>query len=156
ELAPGLPQTRMSRISVDIQEGRVAIVEDRRRRAGVLENARRDALELRADFLEQKRFEEASRLLMLSVGASVRLGEIEEAGDLAVSATDEELLAPTGAEVLAGAALRCGQPRKAAEMIEQAPGSTAKDRIRAYAKAQFGGSPQIEAAVAELESIAQR
>jgi hypothetical protein len=153
--SPGMAQTRSLRVSLAVYRGRCSITDDQPRSAPDLEEARRQALELRKEMIEQRRFEEASRLLMEAVDSSILVGEPEQARELVRLASLEELEAPRGAEVLAGAALRAGEPRRAAAMLDSGRETEELRRLRACAESQFGGSEQIERAVSTLEEIVE-
>lgn len=154
--APDMVQVRLCHLNVVVHDARIAVGRDRAYSAPELEVACEEARELRVDLLEQRRFEEAGRLLMLRIDCLLLLAESEAAGELVEEATENELKAPMGAEILAEAALRADHPEDALSFIAKArTDMAAAERIRQYATSLARHGDQSAEAAKALDRIAK-
>lgn len=153
ELDPDSIAVRISRVNLEVQRARLALVEDKPFLARQLLDASESALELRETLLEMGRWEESVRLLMMAADAPGLMRDQEGARNLLERARAEEIGAQDGASVLGDAALRAGAPELALRFIEGHDGAEDLRRIEASARAEIGGAGRKDA-IAELAAIA--
>lgn len=151
--APEMIQVKLARLNVNVHEGRIAIGNDRPVDGPRLEETADHARALRRELIEQRRFEESGRVLMLGIDALLISAQREKAGELLGEVAGEELGAMEGAEVLAEAAIRAGRPAEARRFLEAAPETPAARRLELNATALTGTSEEVEAARADLEAM---
>jgi hypothetical protein len=153
-LAPDGATTQAVAINLTVQRGRIMRVAGMPLDANGLAEAGDKALRLRDALLEQKRFEESGRLLMLAADSAALMDERTRAADLIREADPAELAAPEIREVLASAAAgRALDFRLGLELIEPAPDSPEKRLIEAECLEEVGTPDQREAALRTLEEI---
>jgi len=145
--------TRSMAVCVEVQRGRLAVMEARPLRTMSLADAAEEALKLRDEFLKDRRYGEAARMLMLAADANAVLWRHDRAGRLLRSATAEERAAEDSAEVLGFSALRAMRFRVALEVTEQAPSNEAVTLIRASAQREVGTPAEKERALAALDEL---
>jgi hypothetical protein len=154
EAAPESVAARSVAINLEVQRARLKVIDGRSQEASVLRRAHRSALTLRDKLLRQRRWEESGRILMLAADALALQGEVEDARDLLMQVTPDELAARDVADVLGNAALRTLGPREALRLTEDAPLTDGIRRIRATATLEAGAVPADRAkARAELDEL---
>ncbi len=148
--APEMLQVKLARLNVDVHEGRIAVGNDRPIDGPRLEESADRARTLRRELIEQRRFEESGRVLMLGIDALLMTSQRERAGELIAEVAEEELGAMEGAEVLSEAAIRAGRAAEARRFIAAAPETPVSRRLALYATALSGTSEEVEEARAGL------
>jgi hypothetical protein len=150
-----LIQIRMLEANLTIHTARIAISRNKPVDAARLLEAREQCLELRQQLLDQKRPEEAARLLMLAADATTIGGEAERAIGLLREASDEERFRGEGDEALAEAAIRARDPQLAVELLHPDKSeSDSRRRIRAHAAILRPGD--VESAINDLDDLVSR
>jgi len=144
--APEMLQVKLARLNVDVHEGRIAVGNDRPIDGPRLEESADRARILRRELIEQRRFEESGRVLMLGIDALLMTSQRERAGELIAEVAEEELGAMEGAEVLSEAAIRAGRAAEARRFIAAAPETPVSRRLALYATALSGTSEEVEEA----------
>lgn len=153
-ISDGSIGARAIEINTTVQIGRLSVVNDRPIDAAALESAREEALKLRDELLERKRFEEAGRSLMLAADASSLLGERARASRLLEQADPAELGANEIAEVLASAAAgRALDFRLARKLLTHAADTDEKRLLEAEILEDIGNAEERARALATLEEI---
>ena len=152
ELDPESMTVRAMDVNLRVQRARVALSEDRPFNLVEAEHARDDALALRDELIQMRRWEESGRMLMLAADVSAVQREPDAAQRILEQARPEEVVAPDGAEVLAEAALRAAAPELALRFVAGASGDAAR-RLRAAASLDLNGTDR-DVALAELEDVA--
>jgi hypothetical protein len=154
--APAMVQVRLCHLNVVVHDARIAVGRDRAYSAPELEAACREAGELRTELLQQGRFQESGRLLMLRMDSLLLLAESDSAGDLVGEVVEEELKVPMGAEILAEAAVRADRPEDALRFVTHATTDIpVAERIRHYATGLARHGSESAEAAAALEGMAQ-
>lgn len=153
-LAPESVATVVTEANLAVQQGRIDLYEGHPLNGPALASARTTVLAMREKLTGKGRHEEAARLLMLAVDATAVGGDRKGALELFERATEGDLNAPTGAEVLADAAARCGDDRLALKLVVGAPDTPGVERIRASAELFTGSSEVVLAAAERLDEIA--
>jgi hypothetical protein len=152
-LEPDSIPVRTMQVNLQVQKARVAVYEDRDFSIDEAQRAARTALELRDSLISMRRFEESGRLLMLAADVYAAMRDPRSAARVLSAATENEIHAPDGAEVLGDAALRAGDHELALRVTGAVPVTDGIRRIRATARVDVGGSERREG-LAELEAIA--
>jgi hypothetical protein len=152
ELDPDSVAVRAMDINLRVHRARVAFSEDGPFNLLEAEHARDDALALREELIEMRRWEESGRMLMLAADVFAVQREPERARGVLEQARPEEVGAAGGAEVLADAALRAAAPELALRFVADASDEALR-RIRATALLDLDGTDHDEA-LAELEDLA--
>lgn len=153
-ISDGSIAARAIEVNTTIQIGRLSVVADRPLDAAALSSAREDALKLRDELLERKRFEEAGRILMLAADASALLGERSRASRLLEQADPAELASEEVAEVLAAAAAgRALDFRLARRLLAYAAESVGKRLLEAEILEDIGNAEERARALETLEEI---
>ena len=149
-------QPQVLRINLAIQASRLAVVAGEPRRFREPSQARTKALRMREELLDQSRWVEASRLLMLAVDATTMSFEITLLDHTAAMAHDEELRHDGAA--LAAAFARASQYERAltAANAYEGPDDPDLERIRAVSLYQVGDGEERARARADLERLAER
>jgi hypothetical protein len=152
-LDPDSIAVRIARVNLEVQRGRLALLEDKPFLSAQLLDARDRALELRETLLEMGRWEESVRLLMMAADVAGLMRDRDAAASLLELARPEEIAAPDGASVLGDAAMRAGSPALALRFVEGHEGEEDLRRIEASARAEMPGAARVEA-IATLEEMA--
>jgi hypothetical protein len=139
-------------ICIRVQRARLAVHEDAELALAEVEEARAEALELRARLQSMARWGESGRFLMMATDLHMVVRDAAGAARLIADATTEELTAPDGAHVLGDAAIRAMAPDLAVQFVRGIAGDAAA-RIRATASLDRPG-PERQRALEELEGIA--
>jgi hypothetical protein len=150
---PTSPLPRSLAVCVEVQQGRLDVMNARPLRTVSLSAAASEALELRAQYLSERRFGESARMLMLAADANAMLWRHDRAGRLLREATPEERAAEESPEVLGHSALRAMRFRVALELIEHAPESDTVALIRASAQREVGTAAEKEQALLDLDRL---
>lgn len=157
QLKADAPQSALAiatEVNLAVQRGRLAVIAAQPLDAPELRDARIEALKLRDRLLRQRRFEESARLLMMAADASALMGERKHAAKLLRNADPAELVAETGAEVLAAcAAGRALDFRLGLVLISSAPEGPGKRLIEAECLEEVGSAAQRTDALKTLEEI---
>ena len=154
-IRPDLLQGRIVAQNVLIHRYRVALELGRRVDARALAEAKGECLSLRDELMGMHRWGESVRLLMLAADATALQWEMEEAGKLLLSATEEELNDKHGRVVLADAALRAQQYPTALKLMEGVPPENIA-AMRATAVLHVGTEDEKREAMGQLDSIIEK
>jgi len=147
---------KAGRLNLTIQEARLALIEQRPVDGTALRETRVGALALRDEMLARRRYEESAGLLMVAADALMLLGDRAAAIGTLAGRKEEEVVSHDGAQILAFAALRIGDPRSAIDIIDTVPLTHSLARLRAAAVMDSGRVAEIPAALATLdEAIAK-
>lgn len=152
-LEPGSVTVRTMQVNLRVQRARLALRDDRDFSLIEARQAAEEALELRQSLLSMRRFEESGRLLMLAADVHAVQRDPRSAAQVLAAATEDEIRAPDGAEVLGDAALRTGDHHLALRFTENVRPNDGVRRIRATAKVDVGGRDRIEG-LTVLEELA--
>ena len=153
ELAPTTLMVRMLHVNLAVQQARLDLRDHRPLQAADLGSAIAEAAAVRGQFLAQRRYGEAVRMLMLEADALLLLEDRAGAIKRLNEVTAEELAEPDGPEVLGESALRALDFRLALQLTEAAPASEAIERIRAAAYLWVGDATQKTVAVETLDRL---
>jgi hypothetical protein len=152
-LVPDSLAVKATAVNAAIHRGRIASNEHRAVDYPALLRAHDDALEIRKELMEARRYEESLRLLMLAVDALTVVREKRRARALVLTASGEELASEDGAEVLGDAALRARGWREALSLTEHAHKTEGVQRIRASAHVEMGGLHEQNRALLTLDGL---
>lgn len=151
-LDPGSLNARSVAVCLRVQRARVGVRDDDEFSLLDVRAAKAEALGLREELRSLGRHSESVRMLMLAADADAVERDPERAAATLSLATDDEINAPDGAEVLGDAALRALDPDLALKFTEGASGDFVR-RIRATAQLERRGDTRA-AALSELEALA--
>lgn len=141
-------------VNVVVQDGRLRRLAGEPLDSQALMQAHADALDLRRRLLDERRFSESARLLMLAADVLALLDDREGAARLLRAATDDERASPDGPVVLGDcAASRALDFHLALRFLEGAPDSPGVQRIRAECLEEVGTPEQRAAALETLEAL---
>jgi tetratricopeptide (TPR) repeat protein len=135
-----------------VQRGRLALSAGEHVDARALAAAKDECLGLREELIAMRRWGESVRVLMLAADATALQWELQEAGRLLLSATDEERDAKGGRIVLADAALRAQQSAAALELLEGVPRRDV-EVLRATAEFHLGDEAAKRRAMEALDRV---
>lgn len=140
-------------VSIVVQEGRIATYEGATLDRAALKRAETTCSLLRNRYLEQGRFEESTRMVMLGADAHSLLGNRSSAVRLIRSARQEERRSQEQIEVLAEAAHRTLDERLTLELVAQGERTPTLKLLHAICMEKVGTVSEREAALRELEEI---
>lgn len=153
-LLPGSILASSLSISLTVQVGRLSVLAHRTLEQAALLAAAEEAQKTRERLLEQRRYSEATRLVMLRADIYALLGNREQASRVLKEARPEELQSTEQKEVLASsAAERALDWHLADELLEGAEETPAVVRLRLEIIEEIGSPQEREAALAGLERI---
>jgi tetratricopeptide (TPR) repeat protein len=153
KLAPGSLTARSLGVCLEVQIGRMSVMNGTAIDTVSLTRAAEEGERLRAEFVNEQRFGEAARTLMLVADAYGLLWQREKAERLLLSASDQELAAEDSAEVLGSSALRMMHFRTALILTKDAAESDWVSLIRATAQREIGTPDEKAAALIELDRL---
>jgi hypothetical protein len=141
-------------ISITVQEGRLAVLEHRALDRGALQDAATKAGEVRKRLLSARRYEEATRLLMLRADISALLEDRSAASATLRTATPEERASQEQKEVLASAAAnRALDFKLALEFLDGASETPITLRLRLECLEETGTPPERQEALDGLDQM---
>jgi tetratricopeptide (TPR) repeat protein len=152
KVRPDMIQVRIVDANIRVHRGRLAMESGAHVNGPELESAKTECLRLRDELLAMRRFGESVRLLMLAGEATALQWELDEAGSLLLSATDEELKADLGRVILADAAQRAQQFGTVLRLLQGVPDSEVAV-IRATALLGVGTDAQKHQALETLDEV---
>lgn len=156
EIRTGLPGSLLVdglNVSISVQAGRLAVIGHRSLDRGALRDAAHLAASNREQLLEQARFSEATRMLMLRADAHALLGERDRSAEILRTALPEERERQDQKEVLALAAERALDARLVLEMLEGSDPTPTTQRARLAALAEVGTPPERKEALRGLDDL---
>jgi hypothetical protein len=140
-------------VSITVQAGRLAVIGHRSLDRSALRNAGELATGNRHRLLEQARFSEATRMLMLRGDAHALLGERNRAAKILRTALPEERERQEQKEVLAMAAERAMDARLVLEMLDGSEITPTTQRLRLAALAEVGTPRERAEALRGLDDL---
>lgn len=152
-LVPDSATVQMLRVNLAVQRGRLDLINNRQLRGEELRGAVAAAAHARRSLLDQRRYGESARLLMLGSDALLLQEDRRGAAQLLDAVTAEELAEPDVPEVLGDAAVRVLDFALAMRVTEDAARTEAIERIRAAAMLETGNAAQREAALETLDRL---
>lgn len=143
------------RVNLEIQQARLNVLHGAALDTPSLRHACRNVLEQRETLIEERRWSESSRLLMLAADALALLSERTEAAALLATATDDEIATEEGPIVLGECAMgRALDAKLALRIVAQADQTNPIiRRIRAEALTDVGTIAERREALKTLEDI---
>lgn len=141
-------------VSIAVQEGRLAVLEHRSLDRSALRKAAEQADRTRKRLLSQRRYNEATRLLMLRAEISALLEERNAASAILRSATPRERASQEQKEVLASAAAgRALDFKLALEFLDGTMDTPVTLRLRLECLEETGTPPERETALNGLDQM---
>lgn len=147
-----LLQARIVAANLVVHRNRVALAKGVQVDGRALADVRVECLALRDELKAMHRWGESVRLLMLAADATALQWELEEAGRLLLTATDEEKKVEAGRIVLADAALRAHQSAVALELLGPLPEGEVR-AMRATAELDIGDPDVKQRALKTLDEL---
>jgi hypothetical protein len=156
ELLPGSILASSLRVSLTVQIGRLSVMAHRTLESAALLGAAEEAQKARERLIEQARYSEATRLVMLRADVHALLNDRESASRILKGAQTEELQTTEQKEVLASsAAERALDWRLAQTILEDAEETAAVVRLRLEIIEAIGSPGEREGALAGLDRIVE-
>jgi hypothetical protein len=152
-ILPDSLMVRATAVNAAIHRGRIAFNEHQTVDYAALMQAHNDALKIREELKDARRYEESVRLLMLAADALTVVREPARARALIRSATNEELAVEDAREVLGDAALRAQGWSEALALTDNTNETDALERVRASAQLDSGSLYEQNRALATLDKI---
>jgi hypothetical protein len=152
-LLPDSTTVRVTAVMALIHRGRIASNEHRRIDHGEMWRAHEDALNLRNELREARRYEESVRLTMLAADALTVARETERALSVIRDTNENELATPHAGEILGDAALRANGWSDALSLTQEADPADGVRRIRASAALEAGTLHEQNRALEVLDDL---
>lgn len=152
-IRPDTIQARIVAVNLVVHRSRMALFAGRRVEGRALIDAKEESLALRDELMTMRRWTESVRLLMLAADATGLQWQFEEAGNLLLTATDEELESKAGRIVLADAALRAQQHAVALELLNGVRDDDSVRAMRATAEFAVGDEHARRNALRTLDGL---